>query len=52
MLVPMIIAFEWAVENEAYGRRTWPGVWLFHRRMEYATGIDWESLFPEGRREI
>jgi len=48
MLVPMTAALEWAAEHEALGRRTWPGVWLFNRMMEYATGTDLESLNPQG----
>jgi len=47
MLIPMTSALEWATEHETYNRRTWPGVWLFNRMMEYATGADLESLNPE-----
>jgi Fe-S-cluster containining protein len=47
MLIPMTLALEWAVKNETYGRRTWPGVWLFNHMMEYATGTDLENLKPE-----
>jgi tripartite-type tricarboxylate transporter receptor subunit TctC len=42
----MTAALEWAAENEAYGRRTWPGIRLFDRMMEYATGADPETLGP------
>ncbi len=47
MLVPMTLALEWTAENEAIGQKTWPGVWLFSRMMEYATGTDLENLSPE-----
>jgi len=40
MLVPMPLALEWAVENEAIGQKRWPGLWLFERMMEYATGTE------------
>jgi Fe-S-cluster containining protein len=46
MLVPMTLALEWAIDNEAIGQRAWPGVWLFNRMMEYATGTDMENLTP------
>jgi len=46
MLVPMTLALEWAADNETIGHRTWPGIWLFNRMMEYATGTDMENLTP------
>jgi hypothetical protein len=51
MLVPMTFALEWAVDNEAIGQRTWPGVWLFNRMMEYATGTDLENLNDQNNQE-
>ena len=51
MLVPMTLALEWAVKYVAFGRRTWPGVWLFNRMMEYAAGSSLESRSPEGSKE-
>jgi len=47
MLVPMTLALEWTSENEAIGLRTWPGVWLFNRMMQFATGADLENIVPE-----
>ncbi len=42
-LIPMALSLEWAADHDAIGRRTWPGVWLFNRMMEYATGADLEN---------
>ncbi len=42
MLVPMSLALEWAMENEGIGQKRWPGIWLFERMMEYATGVGLE----------
>jgi Fe-S-cluster containining protein len=44
MLIPMTLAQEWASENETFARKTWPGIWLFNRMIEYATGADLENL--------
>ena len=48
MLVPMTAALEWAAEHEGLGRRTWPGVWLFNRMMDYATGTNLDNLDKGG----
>lgn len=42
-LIPMTLLLEWVTENEAVGRLTWSGIWLFERMLEYATGTELED---------
>lgn len=43
MLVPMTLSLEWAEENWEIGKKNWPGIWLFERMLEFATGAELES---------
>lgn len=40
ILVPMPLALAWAQENKAIGQKKWPGIWLFERMLEFATGAE------------
>jgi Fe-S-cluster containining protein len=36
--VPLSLSLDWAEKHEAFSQKTWPGVWLFNKMMEFATG--------------
>ena len=38
MTVPLTLSLDWAEKHEAFSQQTWPGVWLFNKMMEFATG--------------
>jgi Fe-S-cluster containining protein len=51
-LIPMTLALEWAVENENVGHLTWPGIWLFERMLEHATGSNVDEKESEINHEL
>lgn len=38
--VPLTLSLDWAEKHEPFNQQTWPGVWLFNKMMEFATGAD------------
>lgn len=51
-LIPMTLALEWVAENKAVGHLTWPGVWLFERMLEHATGANVDKNKSEFDHEL
>ncbi|MGC8810086.1 MAG: YkgJ family cysteine cluster protein [bacterium] len=38
MTIPLTLSLDWAKQHEAFSKLTWPGIWLFEKMMEVATG--------------
>lgn len=49
MTVPMPLALDWAEQHDSFSKQTWPGIWLFEKMMESATGaaMDNQSGSPQ-----
>lgn len=52
MTIPMALALDWAKQNQVFNQRTWPGVWLFNKMMECATGAELEDFPQSSPRNI
>lgn len=46
LTVPLALALDWARQHESFGKQTWPGIWLFEKMMEVATGDKLENFTP------
>lgn len=46
LTVPLALAFDWAEQHQIFSKQTWPGIWLFEKMMEVATGDKLENFTP------
>ncbi len=46
MTIPLALSLDWAEEHQVFSKRTWPGIWLFEKMMEVATGDKLENFIP------
>jgi len=51
-VIPMTLALKWVAENQSVGRLTWPGIWLFERMLEHATGANIDEKELELNHEL